>query len=416
MTKQSIEEQLRDALRTAQPRGAGFAERMAAGAASRLQRQHRRRVVGWTAALGATVAAAAVIALTLRSAESDTVAAGSAESSPVASAAGGGDKAAPTPQGPALLVFDVQPAGEVFVDGRSMGGTQEPIEVAPGSLYLEVKIAGHSAISWRGLLGPGQWKRFRYRAPVTPDRTGPARARPTPPAPPPAPPRRAADGPKVEDIQELLSEARTLEQRATRQGPARLELITDPPGATVKLDGRVVGKSPVQVGNVPPGPHTIEFTLAGFDTVLRMVRVDDTERRRISVSLAKLGTGKRVARDGGACDQVHCLVHSGDPCCEKILMRPPPQDPKKAAEDGTLLVGAKPWATVRVDGKKMGATPLQVRLKPGRHDISLHRRGYEVTRHTVYINPGETERFIAKLTRKRPQMPDGEMPPAPESP
>ena len=46
-----------------------------------------------------------------------------------------------------------------------------------------------------------------------------------------------------------------------------LELATTPSGATVTLDGRFAGVSPVQVADVQSGDHTLRLEKAGYEPV-----------------------------------------------------------------------------------------------------------------------------------------------------
>jgi serine/threonine-protein kinase len=57
--------------------------------------------------------------------------------------------------------------------------------------------------------------------------------------------------------------------------PRSMEVRTNPPGATVLLDGKEVGPSPFQ-GTVGFGSHMLEVRLAGYDTVVRPVASGDS--------------------------------------------------------------------------------------------------------------------------------------------
>jgi serine/threonine-protein kinase len=61
---------------------------------------------------------------------------------------------------------------------------------------------------------------------------------------------------------------------------------------------------------------------------------------------------------------------------------------------GYLRVGAFPWATVTVDGRAMGATPLAepLRLTEGRHVVVLAHPWYQPVEETVEIAPGAADK------------------------
>ena len=48
--------------------------------------------------------------------------------------------------------------------------------------------------------------------------------------------------------------------------PGIVELVTDPPGATVKIDGKTAGEKTPLKATLPPGTYTVELALAGFRT------------------------------------------------------------------------------------------------------------------------------------------------------
>jgi eukaryotic-like serine/threonine-protein kinase len=74
---------------------------------------------------------------------------------------------------------------------------------------------------------------------------------------------------------------------------------------------------------------------------------------------------------------------------------------------GLLLVVARPWGNVRVDGTGMGTTPLDtISLKSGVHTVVVQHPSYEPIERKVTIRAGQTERlvvdFAAQGTRKQP--------------
>ena len=116
---------------------------------------------------------------------------------------------------------------------------------------------------------------------------------------------------------------------------ALVSLRTDPPGATVLVDGVVAGTTPAAV-EIASGEHEIEALLAGHNAW----------RSRIVV----------------AANQPQQLP-----------------DVKLALADGRLEIASSPSeASVSVDGEFRGRTPLALRLSPGRaHRVALSKPGYE---------------------------------------
>lgn len=53
-------------------------------------------------------------------------------------------------------------------------------------------------------------------------------------------------------------------QAATATGPGTVRVLSRPAGAQVLLDGRVIGKTPLEIGALSPGEHSIRLELPGF--------------------------------------------------------------------------------------------------------------------------------------------------------
>jgi len=74
--------------------------------------------------------------------------------------------------------------------------------------------------------------------------------------------------------------------------------------------------------------------------------------------------------------------------------------PKLSRQDlrGTLLVASPvSGATVQVDGKAIGAVPVELRLTPGEHDIEVRHAGYRNARSRVVLRPTEHRSLSVSL-------------------
>jgi type II secretory pathway component PulL len=60
---------------------------------------------------------------------------------------------------------------------------------------------------------------------------------------------------------------------------------TRPAGATVSIDGRVVGKAPMRTSELSPGSHTVKLLLAGHKSVTTTVVVRAGQQTPVRVSL-----------------------------------------------------------------------------------------------------------------------------------
>jgi len=66
----------------------------------------------------------------------------------------------------------------------------------------------------------------------------------------------------------------------------------------------------------------------------------------------------------------------------------------------TVLLGGDPTrATVFLDGRHLGDSPLQVPVAPGVHTLTIKRQGYPPTTREVQVQPGQTESVNWRLVR-----------------
>jgi serine/threonine-protein kinase len=87
-----------------------------------------------------------------------------------------------------------------------------------------------------------------------------------------------------------------------------------------------------------------------------------------------------------------------DPSVVEPKAAPTPTPSPKPEPEGALLVVARPWADVSVDGVPRGQTPLaRIPLAAGPHAILLTHPDYQPYRRRVTIRPGETFRLTVDL-------------------
>lgn len=116
-------------------------------------------------------------------------------------------------------------------------------------------------------------------------------------------------------------------------GPGTLTLLSDPPGARVRLDDQRLGQTPYQ-GEVPPGKHTIV-----------------------------------VERDGYVRQEREVTFREGHDVEQSFALAPMPKDPAFSIDSNPA------GATVIIDGKQKGVTPWIGPLEAGRHQLVLKKQG-----------------------------------------
>jgi serine/threonine protein kinase len=187
-----------------------------------------------------------------------------------------------------------------------------------------------------------------------PARTVPASPqRPNTPAAAAAPPTRATAAPS-----------------APRSSPGRLTIRSTPAGAAVRVDGRLRGRTPLVIRDLP----------------LRVVRVT-------------------LQRDGYQPDDRRVALSAARPSVTLESTLTPVKPAPPAETTGTLVVESRPvGATVYVDGQALGVTPLSLPdLAPGTRRIRLQLAGFSPWVTTAQVQAGTRTRVAASLERGTPE-------------
>ena len=141
--------------------------------------------------------------------------------------------------------------------------------------------------------------------------------------------------------------------------PGTLKLTSEPAGATVSIDGEVIGVTPIDVSVTPRKTHTVLFENQGYYTYKTM---------------AVVGAGKTKTVDA-----------------------------QLSTMPGWLTVQSVPGnADVYIDGQYVGFTALSsYEVSTGvTHTIRLEKENYETWTQTVSLDKGEKKEIIATLELK----------------
>jgi formylglycine-generating enzyme required for sulfatase activity len=214
------------------------------------------------------------------------------------------------PAAAAVTILSDTRDARLLIDGARQGGLPFTAELAAGPHTVEIHAPGHKP-----------WKREITVVPAQPQTVGPVVLAP-------------ADG--------------------------RLQLASEPPGASVAVDGRYVGTTPLTVPLGPGRDHRITLSMRGRETAHRTVRVAADETRALDVALTAV-TGQvrleveprdaRLAIEGrahGTAHGVHAL-----PAVPQLL-----EITRDGFAPGQLWVTPKPGfeQTLRITLRPAGAS------------------------------------------------------------
>lgn len=103
----------------------------------------------------------------------------------------------------------------------------------------------------------------------------------------PARPTRMAAVPLVESPATLADVRQAARSLLGKVKPTRLTVVTDPPGAQVQVDGKMVGSTPVVLPDLPDGRHTVGVSLGGYGSQASDVDLHAGDAKEVRITLVK---------------------------------------------------------------------------------------------------------------------------------
>lgn len=207
-----------------------------------------------------------------------------------------------------------------------------------------------------------------------------------------------------------------------------IEIVSDPSGARVTVDGAASGTTPVTIHNLTAARHTVVLG-QGSSVVTRTVDVANGATASIFISLAGqsgtaangtlavdspievriLENGQLLGLSNGAPIVLAAGKHQLDLVNETLDLRVSRSvtiesnrsaKVSVAAPTGTLSVNAAPWAEVFVDGHNVGVTPLGALSLPiGSHEVVWRHPQLGERRRTVVVGAQSPARVSMDLTK-----------------
>jgi serine/threonine-protein kinase len=198
-------------------------------------------------------------------------------------------------------------------------------------------------------------------------------------APAPAPPAGAASAPR----------------QAAGGSPAsapggELVVRSDPPGALVTIDGRILGETPLVARGLSLGTHAVQVARPGH--VPRAERV--VFRPSVLSQTLDLHLVPGLDQNG---EPGEPLAHPAT--AESAAAASPAPGPSAATGPGAIDIDSRPrGAQVRVDGRLLGAAPMRaLDLTAGEHLVTLELPGYATWTRRVTVVPGRPTPLHASL-------------------
>jgi formylglycine-generating enzyme required for sulfatase activity len=206
-----------------------------------------------------------------------------------------------------VRLSSIPPAAVVKVDGRPLGKTPIELELAAGAHDIEISSERYK--TWRGR------------------------------------------------VEVIGGQPVTLPEVRLEPADGRLAIRSRPSGASVLVDGRYVGQTPVEVDIGPGKEHEIQLSKSGFERASRKVTVASGEVKGLDLLL--------TAQEG----VIHFKVEPAD-------------------------------AELFVNGAGRGKVPGELRLPAVEHGIEIRKEGLEPFRARVLPRPGFPQELKVTLKRR----------------
>jgi formylglycine-generating enzyme required for sulfatase activity len=279
---------------------------------------------------------------------------------------------------PGLVTLTTEPevGAEVLVDGVSIGTTPlADVELTPGVHQLELSAPRHLAAA-RELEVLGGGEKQALAVTLTPDW-------------------------------------------------AVVSLRTNPPGATVLVDGAEAGVTPAAV-EIMSGEHAIEVRLAGYNAWSSKLLVEPNQPLELPdvtlsqadgrIELASTPSEASVSVNGEFRGRTPLSLRLSPGREHRVTLTKPgyetaTRELSVAADSGRRVeidltpqygdveVTSTPPADVWVDNERRGSTPLQLALTAVSHTIEVRRDGFATERSELTPRPGFPQKLAVTLTQ-----------------
>ena len=312
---------------------------------------------------------------------------------------GGAVASGPVAETPASLWVNASPAGStVFVDGDSVGAVPLWIDrVADGQRQIRIVSPGGRMLTDTTLwIETGQVADLDLaaqdgapaRVPSTDVPEG-AEAIAIAPERPERPPREPSE-------RDRPQRDRPQRPAATVQATSgELRVSSTPSGAAVLLDGRRIGTTPISVGGIRPGQHSVTVERPGYEATARLVtiRPGGVFETVIDLRPAEVASQAPPERPDRARPEPA-------PRPERPAPRPAPPARSEPVATGVVEILVRPWGSITIDGVTVHeATDVVYRaeLAAGTHRVLVANPSFGSDERTITVRPGGRARVEFNL-------------------
>ncbi len=210
-----------------------------------------------------------------------------------------------------------------------------------------------------------------------------------------------------------------------KEPSTRLDITTQPAGATVHIDHQERGAAPLALTDLTPGPHLIQASKAGFQSAFDTVVLEQGVSRSAALKLEPLTglllitsapTGSEISLKGVSLGTTPLLVTSLESGTHRLTVASPgfqakevevtldDRTPQKQevtlmSDSGTIDIACDPdGAEVFVNGISRGQTPCRIdRIPGGSVALEIKANGFQPHKRDVSLAAGEVQKVEIQL-------------------
>ncbi|HSL24064.1 MAG TPA: PEGA domain-containing protein [Vicinamibacterales bacterium] len=214
---------------------------------------------------------------------------------------------------------------------------------------------------------------------------------------------------------------------AAAPSSGQLDVRSDPPGARVTIDGRVVGTAPMVVPNLAPGEHHVSLEREGASVQHRVTIEPGATATLVAPVAAATGPASgwisvsapfamQIFEEGrlvGSTETQSIMVPAGRHVFEIVnhtlgyrVNRVVQVQPGRTAivgielPNGIVNLNATPWAEVWIDDRRVGETPIgNLSLPIGPHEIVFRHPQFGEKRQAISVTPATPLRVSVDMRK-----------------
>ena len=199
-------------------------------------------------------------------------------------------------------------------------------------------------------------------------------------------------------------------------------------GASVYVDGELIGKAPVTSDKISSGEHSVRIVKNLYKTRVERIVIEDNKYLDYAPELVadfarvtiNAGEGSNIyindkhkgespwsgdLASGTYVFEARKNGHRTTSISKTIEATPSKQSyniPAPTPILGTVIVKSSPvMADIHIDGKSVGKTPLEQELIIGSHKVTVSKDGYQSQEKAITISEGKTEEVNISLSQKK---------------